>query len=201
VVCRRGDPARRAVDRSVAPRAARRPRLGRLRRRADRRATFSDHSAMGNASTSTAASSFFVDGRTSALRPGMSASVMVSRAWRFASCSVITWHCPNSTALRYRIDDSNAERATTRASKAVTARQVGAPAARRRSQREPVEPCASTRSPSRTMAVGSTTGWAASTVIAKCPMWTVSSKRSSVARSLLALRDSRVIDVLLTGRV
>jgi predicted O-methyltransferase YrrM len=91
--------------------------------------------------------------------------------------------------------------ATTKASKAVTARQAGAPAARRRSQREPVEPCASTRSPSRTVALGSTTGWASSAMIAKCPMWTVSSKRSSVARSLLALGDSRVIDVLLTRRV
>jgi hypothetical protein len=55
---------------------------------------------MGNASTSTAASSFAVDTRTSALCPGMSASVMTSRARRFASCSVIAWHCPNSTALR-----------------------------------------------------------------------------------------------------
>src|SRR5579859_1381894 len=93
-----------------------------------------------------------------------------------------------------------AERATTKASKAVTARQVGAPAAKCRSQREPVEPCASTRSPSRTTAVGNTTGWAPSATIARCPRWTVSSKRSSVARSLLALRDRRVIDVLLTGR-
>jgi len=55
---------------------------------------------MGNASTSTAASSLFVDARTSALRPGMSWSVMVSRARRFASCPVIAWHRPNSTALR-----------------------------------------------------------------------------------------------------
>ena len=81
------------------------------------------------------------------------------------------------------------------------ARQVGAPAASRRSQREPVEPCASTQSPSRTTAVGSTTGRMSSATIAKCPMWTVSSNRSSVARSLLALWDSRVIDVLLTTRV
>lgn len=85
-----------------------------------------------------------MDARTSALRPGINVSVMMSRARRFAFASLIVVHCPNSTALRYRIDDSNAERTTTSPSNAVTAKLVGAPAARRRSQVDPVEPCAST---------------------------------------------------------
>ena len=79
-------------------------------------------------------------------------------------------------------------------SSAVTVRQVGAPAARRRIQGEPVEPCASTRSPSRTIAVGITTGCPSSVdepeVAERC---SESSSASSAARSVLPFSRSRVI--------
>ena len=77
-------------------------------------------------------------------------------------------------------------------SSAVTARQVGAPAASARIQREPVEPWASTRSPSRTTAVGITTGAPASSTRPKWPRRAESSRASSAARSVLAFSRSRV---------
>ena len=84
-------------------------------------------------SISVAASSFGACGRTSAARPGMSPSVTRSRTAAFSDFST-TVQEPKSTALRYSIDDSNAERATTRPSTAVIDRATGMPAASARSQ-------------------------------------------------------------------
>ncbi len=160
--------------------------------------TRSDHCSIGIASSSVAASSRGVAARTSPTRPGRSLSTTTSRAARFTSPSTAV-NRPNSTALRYWNDDSNAERATTSASSEVTVTQASAPSASSRSHPEPVEPCTSSRSPSRAIPVGTTSGWPSRTR----PTWATyasSSSARSAASSVTAFSGIRVIEVFGTRR-
>jgi hypothetical protein len=156
---------------------------------------FSDHDSIGMLRTMVAASSRWWFGRISATRPGMRWSVNRSSA-RGTSAWASLVKLPNSTALRYRREFSKADRATMMPLSSVTVRQAGPPFAARRIQPEPVEPWISTRSPSRTTAVGmtSTPPWSSD-----MPMWarkTSSSRRSSSARSVTARSRRRVSSVV-----
>src|SRR4051794_40612525 len=118
--------------------------------------TLTDHSVSGSASTAVAASSF-ADGGRAPSSPGSNASTSTARPCSFAGpCRAAKE--PNSIAQRYCIDDSNWLRATTTPSSRVTVAQVGAPSARIRIARDAVDPCTSSRSPSRAQPSGTTTG-------------------------------------------
>src|SRR6201996_8274766 len=74
---------------------------------------------------------------------------------------------------------------------------AGTPDASRRSQREPVDPCVSTRSPQRATMPGSATGLPSSSAKAKCPSTVASSRASRSARSADIISGRRVAVVRL----
>jgi hypothetical protein len=136
---------------------------------------FIDHWRIGRLSTIVAASSRGCGRRISVDRPGMRCSVIRSSA-REWSCSPSRVSVPNSTALRYRSEDSKLDRATMMPLSSVTVTQTGWPAAARRIHPDPVEPWTRSLSASRAIAVGITTTPPVSSAI---PTWaTVLSSRS-----------------------
>ena len=127
----------------------------------------SDQSSIGSASTSVAASSALVGRRTSATRPGS------SRVGDQVEHALLVVGGPGCRSRRGPPSGSGSTTRTRcgprRARRtAVTASAWAPRCARRRIQRDPVEPWQSTRSPSRITAVGMTTGVPSSATSAKC---------------------------------